>query len=182
MAGGTRGNVRWPSNSRRLAKPRFAMTRKAAGAVVPASGYRVARRIRGREWQRALGMRVPGRSCRSVRRPVAWTEQRAGQHIRASGRDHGRGDQRQRETEPALGERPAIDLNASLEPGHVSHPLLLLAYRATSELRPGSAVIRVTGRAWSTSHLGHGASREFWVTRGLLVLVRRWLVVFRRAL
>ena len=49
---------------------------------------------------------MPGRSCRSVRRPVAWTEQRAAQHIRASGRDDGRDDQRQREIEPTLGERP----------------------------------------------------------------------------
>src|SRR5208337_4822142 len=71
-------------------------------------------------WLRALGMRVPGRSCRSERWPEAWTKQRASQHIGASGRDHGRHDQRQHEIEPTLGERPVIDLNGSLEPGHVN--------------------------------------------------------------
>src|SRR5208283_2431001 len=85
-------------------------------------------------WLRALGMRVPGRSCRSVRRPVDWTKQRASQHIGASGRDHGRHDQRQHEIEPTLGEGPVIDLNGSLEPGHVSRPLAAPDLRHAGEL------------------------------------------------
>ena len=86
------------------------MSRSEPGS--PTASYRVARR--GDGWLQALGMRVPGRRCRSVLRPVAWTEQRAAQHIRVSGRDHGRDDQRQHETEPTLGKRPVTDRNALL--------------------------------------------------------------------